>query len=544
MKNKKTIILLLLIAIVGVVGLTLAYFANTASVENTFNTKQYGTTVTEVFESPDNWTPGTTTDKTLTVTNSGQVDEAVRVSYTESWTSKKGDDLSLTQGDNRAAVINWANVSDWTTVTENGVEYRYYNYKLAPGETTSTLLNSVTFNSAITNDANCVTTTDETTHTKTITCNSTGDGYDGATYKLTFTVETVQYDKYVDAWNTNINIVSMKPMNATILALKSNPTTVTNYIDGNIHEMYTFNHEATEQTPALTDYRYIGNEPYNYVYFNCDDINNQNEESCEVWRIIGIFNVDDGTGNYEQRIKLVRGSGFAQTMAWDTKVCEGCDGNGYGKNEWNGADLEVFLNGDYLTRSNTASSYGLKALAQSQIGDVKYYLGGSKADWSDNVPKFGSTEDMYNWERGTTVYNQNGATRSTSWTGKVGLMYPSDYGYTYSKGVEEVCYGDPNKCSEKEPWGAPKTENIGYPTHGWIYNSNNLEGQTSSYAIWFSSPHTDGSSDVFGVGSFGYVFGGSAYGSCEVRPVVYLKSNIQITGGTGESTNPYTLSVN
>ena len=26
--------------------------------------------------------------------------------------------------------------------------------------------------------------------------------------------------------------------------------------------MYTFDHEATVQTPALTDYRYIGNVPY------------------------------------------------------------------------------------------------------------------------------------------------------------------------------------------------------------------------------------------------------------------------------------------
>ena len=173
MKNKKTIILLLLIAIVGVVGLTLAYFSNTASVDNTFNTKQYGTTVDEVFESPDNWTPGTTTDKTLTVTNSGQVDEAVRVSYVETWTSKNSNvegDLELTQNGNTAAIINWANTSDWTTVTENGKTYKYYNYKLQPNETTSTLLDSVTFNSAITNDSNCV--TEETSTGKTITCTS------------------------------------------------------------------------------------------------------------------------------------------------------------------------------------------------------------------------------------------------------------------------------------------------------------------------------------------------------------------------------------
>ena len=137
MKNKKTIILLLLIAIVGVVGLTLAYFANTASITNEFNTKQYGTTVDEVFTSPSDWTPGTTTPKTLTVTNSGQVDEAVRVSYTESWTSANSNtegDLELSQGNNRAAIINFANSSDWTKVTENNKDYYYYNYKLAPGE--------------------------------------------------------------------------------------------------------------------------------------------------------------------------------------------------------------------------------------------------------------------------------------------------------------------------------------------------------------------------------------------------------------------------
>ena len=61
MKSKKSLLVILLILVEGVVGLTLAYFSNTSSVENVFTSKQYGTTVTEVFTSPDNWTPGTTT---------------------------------------------------------------------------------------------------------------------------------------------------------------------------------------------------------------------------------------------------------------------------------------------------------------------------------------------------------------------------------------------------------------------------------------------------------------------------------------------------
>ena len=35
--------------------------------------------------------------------------------------------------------------------------------------------------------------------------------------------------------------------------------------------MFEFSHAATSQISALTDYRYIGHIPNNYVKFNCDD---------------------------------------------------------------------------------------------------------------------------------------------------------------------------------------------------------------------------------------------------------------------------------
>ena len=417
MKKNKSLIIILLIVVVGLIGLTLAYFTNTASLSNEFKSKEYGTTVTEEFTSPENWLPGSTEPKTLTVTNSGQVDEAVRVSYVETWTSKNGDNLSLTQNNNRAAIINFNDNGDWAPVTENNKTYYYYNYKLQPNGTTSTLLNSVTFNKDIVNTNNCVETKTETG--KKVECSSSGDEYDGATYRLVFTVETVQYDKYTSAWNTNKTIASMKPMNASALALRSNPITVTNYTDGNIHEMYTFEHEETEQTPALTDYRYIGNDPYNYIYFNCDDLNNQTAETCEVWRIIGVFDVDDGTGNYQKRIKLVRGSAFFNTKEWDEY------NNGLQSNNWPDATLNIFLNGNYFNKENDAESYGLKELAQNQIAVAKYYLGGRT--WQ-TVTNYGSTEDMYKWERGMTEYDN---TRATYWIGNIGLMYPSDYAYSY-----------------------------------------------------------------------------------------------------------------
>ena len=95
MKNKKTIIILILILFVGIVGLTLAYFANNTDVENIFTTKPYSTTVEEVFESPSNWLPGDVTSKTVIATNTGGVDEAVRIRLNESWIPKnEGENLT------------------------------------------------------------------------------------------------------------------------------------------------------------------------------------------------------------------------------------------------------------------------------------------------------------------------------------------------------------------------------------------------------------------------------------------------------------------
>ena len=36
--------------------------------------------------------------------------------------------------------------------------------------------------------------------------------------------------------------------------------------------------------------RYIGANPNNYVYFNCSDYSNPTADTCELWRIIGVFN--------------------------------------------------------------------------------------------------------------------------------------------------------------------------------------------------------------------------------------------------------------
>ena len=184
----------------------------------------------------------------------------------------------------------------------------------------------------------------------------------------------------------------------------------------------------------------------------------------------------------------------------------------------------------------------------------------------DNTNAYGTADAIYLWERGNETFsyetycqyytldsnwsnrcqtenycesNPNDeictATRSKSWVGEVGLMYPSDEYLVYANGVDNNCYNDPSQCVS---WGSP----AGDPTLGWIYNSNNLEGHNSPTYNWFVSPSSSSSDNVFDAYSGGNLLNDwLAYSFYGVRPVLYLSSNVKITDGTGEQNNPYKL---
>ncbi len=258
-------------------------------------------------------------------------------------------------------------------------------------------------------------------------------------------------------------------------------------------EMWTFSHPATEQTTALTDYRYIGANPNNYVTFN-----------NETWRIIGVFSVDDGTGNVEERLKLIRDESIGN-MAWDSN----------NTNKWPNATLNTNLNsGGYWTNS-------LSEDAKNMIGDAVWYLGGT-SDYTS--ASNGLTSHWYSYERGTKVYFG----RSTSWTGKVGLMYLSDYGYATSGGTTT----DRNSCLNKELYKWNSSDFSDCKNNDWIFNSS---------AEWTITPSASNYRSVFDLGPKGSVLNNNASGTYGVRPVVFLKSSIKIVDGDGSRWNPYIL---
>ena len=256
--------------------------------------------------------------------------------------------------------------------------------------------------------------------------------------------------------------------------------------------LYTITHPADNTLQIgndkdITEYRYRGASPKNYVTFN-----------NEVWRILGVFPTDDGTGNIENRIKLIKDQSIGNKY-WNTN----------GSNNWaRPATLNTELNTTYLN--------SLDSTAQTMIETAKYYLGGYKSSLITSV-------DMYNYERKISGSSYYYGSNPNSWTGKLGLMYASDYGY-----ASDV-------CETKALYNSSSSNDLrACNTTNWLYNIKVHEWLLPQYA-----GNSDGAFDVDAVGyASGYSVGNYQF---VVRPVLYLTSSTKITGGTGTSTDPYTL---
>ena len=273
-------------------------------------------------------------------------------------------------------------------------------------------------------------------------------------------------------------------------------------------------YEAATDDPD-NNIRYIGANPNNYVYFNCNDYNNQSDSTCEKWRIIGVFkNMTKEDGSKEDLVKIIRDDSLGN-IKWDSSK------NNF-KNDWSTATLQTTLNGSYYNGTYATGAFK-NDTTKNAIESVVWNLGGT-ANYTTSSN--GLASHWYGYERGTTVYTD----RPTTWTGKIALMYPSDYGYATAGGTTT----NRDSCLAKELYNWDSASDC--------YNNDYLF--KSTYAQWTLAPYSSGSGHAFVVGTGGFV-GYIGVGATEgVRPAAYLKSSISLSSvGDGSSTSPYQLKV-
>ena len=171
------------------------------------------------------------------------------------------------------------------------------------------------------------------------------------------------------------------------------------------------------------------------------------------------------------------------------------------------------------------------------IGNVVWNLGSNGTnDYFDSSK--GLTKHFYTYERSTntgkictsgTTCNDK-VTRTTTWTGKVGLMYPSDYGYATSGGSTTDRATCLNTVLYK--WDGSSVSDC--KNNDWLFNDSTQ---------WTLSPYADSSlaNRVFYVSISGRVTSYFEYYGYVVRPVVYLSSNVGVQSGNGSRGNPFIL---
>ena len=343
--------------------------------------------------------------------------------------------------------------------------------------------------------------------------------------------------------------------------------TLNNLLTDSISQLLAKNHIELSNDDPDNNVRYIGADPSNYVYFNCSDYNNPTADTCELWRIIGVFNnVTKGDGSKENLVKIIRADSLGDYY-WDYKENGvGTSTGDKGSNDWSDSQLMMMLNPTNYLKSGYTNSSDIIYLGSQQLYSKmgSYYNGtkgckpvaiasgasfsctevdftstGLKNDTTRNAIEevvwnlggadgYTSTESasmFYTAERGTTVYTG----RPTTWTGKIGLMYSSDYGYATSGGTTE----DRAACLAKRflNWGSSDFD--------YCIGNDYLLG-TDLYQ-WTLAPALYRANGVFVV--TGSVTDYDTFNSFTVHPALFLKSSILVDKGTGTSNDPYQLKI-
>ena len=265
--------------------------------------------------------------------------------------------------------------------------------------------------------------------------------------------------------------------------------------------------QGTGQVVNENGYRYEGKDPNNYIWFN-----------NELWRIIGVFDEATHGVSGQNLVKIIRANSIGG-LAWHKS----------NTNDWTASSLMNLLNGAYYNSQNgTGGEYcygysttvpagncdytetGINDTYRPMIENVTWHLGGYSSTSA-------TTEAFYGYERGTTVYSG----RSTTTTGYIGLMYPSDYGYSALA----------SSCA--------RTTNLG------SYNKATCAGQSWLYGQgyeWTITPSSSSSNFVFRVNYDGILsYYGNARDGNAVRPVLYLDSSVYVIDGNGSISDPYII---
>lgn len=221
----------------------------------------------------------------------------------------------------------------------------------------------------------------------------------------------------------------------------------------------------------------------NYIYFNCNNYSNPSSSTCEIWRIIGVF---DG------KLKIIRNSTIGE-LAWDSN----------GIAAWSTSTLQKILNENYYN-GNELNFKIKNETTRNMITSVKW-----------NIGTYYSSRNIFS----NAAYSSE---ITKTWSGKIALPTVSDYLYSndFLSSAPEDIYIDMS-CQKNNNWLSQKVDNF------WFLNIGSYsDSETYPWNLNVYINYANNANNTFGI-----------------LPTLYLKPELKINSGDGSESNPYTLKV-
>ena len=305
--------------------------------------------------------------------------------------------------------------------------------------------------------------------------------------------------KQIEEWNITITLVNYnydqnantgKSFSSKLIIQKEKmKTSLANYVKslytGTQGENGIYYHDSNLTNGA-------GDNSYRYAGASAD-VNNyiclgSNEETCpadNLYRIIGVFGDNNHGIKDQQLVKVIKNTSIGD-IEWDTA----------GTNDWASASLNTKLNKTFLTE---------------KLSDIENKI--EKVSWK--VSGYNSDSNALLSTTAKTFYTAEVTSATKTATAKIGLMYPSDYGYATTQDYWTTYLYDYNTAAKNTDW----------------ILLGSLE--------WLLSPDSRTSFSAWLVFSNGRVNAGVVDTSYAVRPSFYLSSSVNYVSGDGTQNSPF-----
>ena len=223
-------------------------------------------------------------------------------------------------------------------------------------------------------------------------------------------------------------------------------------------------------------------------------------------------------------------------MAYDVKNHRLTENNTYCTNPFRGCGVFAAVSGTFQTPDGQYSGTVTEDSSIKEYLNNTYYPtlnGTAKTQMQNHAFNIGSVQVLD--ESGNDSIQKNIAgEKMYQWTGNVGLVNVSDLLRASTNIACTSATDEFNSAMQEVPQetcGSYLTtfnEDMGY----WTMNAFSAESDDYSNFVWYAAFYQ-------GVGVFGYY--SAYYDGFVARPVLYLKSDIELTGGDGTKGNPFVI---